>query len=169
MAGWLYSWPAKIQILSLVNNNYPYYDVETKYGESSILRQLPFFKKNSNAFLSNRKLSFNKLFLKNGTKKLVYEIELPNQVLLLLAHLSLRKNQRKRRIEELKTLHSGKKSKILCGDLNTLQGDDEVKELENSLNVRSAHENPTFPSVKPNVQLDHFLFVLLLQSCLIFH
>lgn len=89
------------QIKTLIDNEYPFSSIETKYGKKSLLRKFPFFKNNSNAFIAKNKLLFRQYYLKNGIKKLVYEIALPNNISLVMAHFSLNKRTRNKQFKEM--------------------------------------------------------------------
>ena len=49
-------------------------DVDNKYGAASVLRRLPFFRDNCNGFFAKGDLAFEKVYFRNGTKKLIYDI-----------------------------------------------------------------------------------------------
>jgi len=85
------------QFQTLIDNNYKYYDIDTKYGEKSILRNMPLFRNKSNAFISRHNLVYKKYFLKNGTKKLMYEINLSNNIKLAVVEFDLDKPKEAKR------------------------------------------------------------------------
>jgi endonuclease/exonuclease/phosphatase family metal-dependent hydrolase len=145
------------QILSLINDKYPHYNIGTKYGKESSLRKLPFFRDNGNAFISRKKLPFKKQFLKHGTKKLLYEIMLPNKTKLLLTHFSLKKEVRKKQFAEIQKKYGKTNSKIICGDFNISSGFDELDYLIKDSKLKFAHKGPTFPAFSPKKSLDLFL------------
>lgn len=129
-------------------------DIEVKYGPGSVLKKIPLVNKNCNAFVSKNELSFKKHFLKNGMKKLLYEIELPNGSNLVFAHFSLNSGVRKKQFREVNKMFDG--SRVVCGDFNIFQGLEELKPLtENSLKL--VDDSPTFPSSSPIKSLDLFL------------
>ncbi len=145
------------QIKTLINGKYFFYDIETKYGQKSILRKLPFFHNKGNAFISKHKLSFKKHYLINGTKKLLYEIIIPGNISLILMHFSLKKRARGKQFKEIQKMFSGTGQKIICGDFNILGGISELNCLANGLDLKLAHQEPTFPAFRPNKPLDLFL------------
>ncbi len=131
-----------------------YGDVENKYGVGSLLRYLLFTRENCNGFISKKKVPFKKHFLKNGTKKLLYEIEMPGGTKLVFAHFSLNSKVRRKQFGEINKMFDG--SRIVCGDFNIFKGVEEVKPLvESGLQVVS--EEPTFPACSPRKPLDLFL------------
>lgn len=145
------------QIKNLISDKYPFYDIDIKYGEDSILRKLPVFKVKGNAFISKQKLAFKKHYLKNGTKKLLYEIKLPNKISVILMHFSLEKNVRAKQFQEIWKMFANVKSKIICGDFNIFGGLSELDDFMKKADLKLAHENPTFPAFKPKRPLDLFL------------
>ncbi len=133
--------------------------IENKYGLHSLLRLLPFFRDNCNGFFAKKKLPFREHYLRNGTKKLVYEIALRPDASLLLAHFSLNRAVRQEQCAELRTLIGKRRNVILCGDFNIFGGFDELKRFADSCNLRivNAPSQATFPAVHPRKALDLFL------------
>jgi endonuclease/exonuclease/phosphatase (EEP) superfamily protein YafD len=131
-----------------------YGDVENKYGVGSLLRYLPFTRKNCNGFFAKRKIPYKKHYLKNGTKKLLYEIELPGGTRLVFAHFSLNSKVRRKQFKEINKMFEG--SRIVCGDFNIFKGVEEVKPLVDN-DLRIVSEEPTFPACSPRKPLDLFL------------
>ena len=147
----------KNQIKEIIPKNYKFYDSETKYGKNSILRKLPLFKIQCNGFISKNRLSFKKEYLKNGTKKILYIIDLPKRIKLFLFHFSLKKKVRIKQFEELENLVKNYKYKIICGDFNIYKGIDELNSLIKKADLKISNNKPTFPSFKPKKNLDIFL------------
>jgi len=145
------------QIKALINEEYFFHDIKTKYGEKSILRKLPFFRRKSSAFVSKHKLTFKYHFLKNGTKKLVHEISLPGNISLLTAHFSLNKKVRAKQFKEIHELIPGTDKKIICGDFNIFGGVKELAYLLQKSGLGIAQQQATFPAFKPKKPLDLFL------------
>lgn len=135
-----------------------HFHAAVKYGRFSPLRLLPFFKDNCNAFCSEKPLHFSRQYFKNGTKKLVFEIDLPNRLKLILVHFALRESTRKRQCEELKKIINGRKNIIVCGDFNVFKGASELHNLAETcgLKIVNSHSH-TFPAVNPKKALDLFL------------
>ena len=145
------------QIEHLINEEYSFHDIETKYSTRSLLNKLSFFNKRSNAFISRQDLHFKKHFLKNGTKKLLYEITLPEDIKLLMAHFSLNKAVRKKQFEEINKMIENKSRIILCGDFNIISGNSELNSLMEKSNLVINSCGPTFPAYNPKRTLDVFL------------
>jgi endonuclease/exonuclease/phosphatase family metal-dependent hydrolase len=135
---------------------YAYSNFENKYGVRSVLRHLPFFRNNCNGFLARKPLRCTKRFLRHGTKKLVYEIELADSASLLLAHLSLNAHVRRKQMEDLIELLKDRPRTIVCGDFNTFGGSDEVQMLMDECNLELINppSEATFPAVHPRKSLD---------------
>lgn len=144
-------------LLNLLNDEYYYFDIENKYGENSFLKKTPFFRKNSNAILSKDRLSFEKKYLVNGTKKLVYEIKIPKGPTVFLTHFSLDKKVRKKQFKEIKKMTSSIDSKIICGDFNLFKGVSELNELILDTDLSVTNTVCTYPSHKPIKCFDTFV------------
>ncbi|MBP7113926.1 MAG: endonuclease/exonuclease/phosphatase family protein, partial [Candidatus Peribacteraceae bacterium] len=106
---------------------YPFFDVSNKYGIRSLLRYLPFFRDNCNGFFSRCDVPYKKYYFHEGSKKLIYEIELQGGVSLLLCHFSLSKSVRKEQFRELENIIGIGKKMILCGDFNIFRGTGELE------------------------------------------
>ncbi len=134
-------------------------DIGNKYGERSPLRRMPFFRDNCNGFFAKGDLPFDKIYFKNGTKKLIYEIKLREDVSLMLVHFSLDREVRKRQCGELKVIVKARRNVILCGDFNIFRGRSELEQLAEDCDLRivNAADEPTFPASRPTKTLDLFL------------
>ncbi len=144
------------QINYLLNKNYSFCNIENKYWKNSILRKLPYFKNNCNGFISKYPLNFQKHYMKNWTKKLIYEIILPWEISLIMWHFSLNAKTRQKQFQEINQFFSHKDKKIICGDFNIFKG---LKETDCFIQnwFKYTHKKSTFPSFKPNKILDLFL------------
>ena len=138
---------------------YTSHDMANKYGLHSVLRRLPFFRDNCNGFFAKGACSFQKMYFKNGTKKLIYEIKLREDVSLLLVHFSLERRVRRLQVAELHDIIKARKNVILCGDFNIFKGRSELEELaeECDLRIVNSPSDVTFPAVNPTKSLDLFL------------
>ncbi|MCD4705440.1 hypothetical protein K8R66_05185 [bacterium] len=148
----------KNQISKLVDKRYQYYDIDIKYGLESKLRTTIFHKNNCNAFLSQHKLNFKKKFLKNGTKKLLYEIDLPDNIKIACFHFSLKRKTRQKQFKEIYEIYKNHPSKIICGDFNILYGFKELDDFIKQSGLKFAHQKPTFPSPQPSKFFDLVLY-----------
>ena len=60
----------KNQIGMFIDEKYKFFDFEVKYVHGGIHRKIPIFKNQGNAFLSKEKIESQKIFLKNGMKRI---------------------------------------------------------------------------------------------------
>ncbi len=138
--------------------DYPCYDVDTKYGTQSILRHLPFFRHNCNGFFAREEVPYKKYYFKNGAKKLIYELDIGQDISLLMCHFSLAGAVRQEQFNELKSIIKNRERSILCGDFNIFRGTQEIDELINECNLHPVTAYaPTFPAVSPSKAFDLFL------------
>ncbi len=140
-------------------SSYAEHDIANKYAEFGILQHLPFFRKNCNGFFSKKALPFRKHYLKNGTKKLIYELDLGKDTKLLFTHFSLRASTRRKQFQDLKHYIKKHKRVILCGDFNTFKGEDDLEMFarESGLQIVVPPQKGTFPARKPRKSIDLFL------------
>ncbi len=133
-------------------------DVDNKYGQYSVLRKLPFFRNNCNGFYSKTDLTFEKAYFKSGTKKLIYDIKLREDLSLLIVHFALSPNTRRKQFAELQEIIGTRRNVIVCGDFNIFRGMDELSALASACDLQIVSpEGATFPSSKPTKTLDLFL------------
>jgi endonuclease/exonuclease/phosphatase family metal-dependent hydrolase len=131
-----------------------------KYSDKRLLKKLPTFRKQCNAILTQKEgIEFNTFYFKRGVKKLLIQAKLPHEIDFFLVHLPLGKRGRAKQLQELERVIRNSKKVIIAGDFNTFYGSDELEELMQKCNLKSANiENiPTFPSGKPAIELDFFL------------
>jgi exonuclease III len=142
-----------------------HFHADVKYGQKSILRRMPFFRDNCNAFCSRQPLKFEKKYFRNGTKKLIFDITLPGNLHLLVVHFSLRERTRRKQCKELQAMIADHSNVIICGDFNVFRGTRELKNLAESCGLRfiNAH-HATFPTACPRKTLDMFLCPASMES-----
>ena len=132
-----------------------------KYAPGSIPRKIPILRKQTNVFLTSKKLrpcAFH--YLPHGMKRLALEIEV-NGIRFFLLHLSLRRNVRQSQLSTLEELLKPLDQPFLIGgDFNAFAGTDELQIFMDGLKLRSANTAnlPTFPAWKPEKQLDYILY-----------
>lgn len=135
-------------------------------GRFNLLKRVPFLNQQSNAILSKEKLSgIETIYLHEGMKRTVIKagVEFDKKVTLLLVHLALFKDTRKKQIEELIEIVKGVEGPvILAGDLNTFDGEHEIDKLlkESSLKHKFMVKGGrifTYPSFHPRRRLDYIL------------
>jgi exonuclease III len=155
------------------SRTYSFSDVENKYGYSSILRRLPFFRNNCNGFYAKEPVAYKKYNFKHGTKKLIYEIQLKDDISLIFAHFSLGSKTRKKQFAELKEFVAERKKVILCGDFNTFKHVQELRDFAKEAGLKISNEDQnSFPSRDPKNAIDlvlcseniHLKFVEVLKN-----
>jgi endonuclease/exonuclease/phosphatase (EEP) superfamily protein YafD len=135
------------QLEALVTEQYPFFDIENKYGPLSRLRSLPLTSGKSNGFLAKRTLPYEKIFFAHGTKRLIYKIALEENITLFFAHFSLKREKRTQQLLQTRELLKDTPGEIiLLGDFNIHSGFQELAPLlhENNLILLNREEEPTF-------------------------
>ena len=132
----------------------------SKYAAGSMARKLPLMNKQGNALLTDRTIVDRRFhYLRNGVKRLVIEVELPD-VIILLVHLSLKYRHRQYQLSDLQQLVANRgKPVILSGDFNVLWGGRELELFCAASGLVSANRDGRFsyPSRYPVRELD-FIF-----------
>ena len=131
-----------------------------KYSGNSMVRKLPLFNKQGNAFLTNqniRSLRFH--YFNRGFKRLVIEAEL-EEFTTFVVHLSLQYRNRQEQLRDLYALvRRSEKPVIVAGDFNVFRGESELSHFlgETGLLNANAAGRPSYPSRAPRRQLDFIL------------
>jgi endonuclease/exonuclease/phosphatase family metal-dependent hydrolase len=145
------------QLEALVSEQYPFFDIENKYGLLSRLRSLPLTRGKSNGFLAKRTLPYEKIFFTHGTKRLIYKIALTPDVTLFFAHFSLKRETRAQQLLQTRQILNDTPGEIiLLGDFNIHSGFKELEPLlhENNLVLLNNEETPTFRFHNVRLPLD---------------
>lgn len=135
------------QLNYLIDGEYTHYDIAEKYGENNWLGKFPFHEGKSSAFIARHHMSFERMYFKNGTKRLIHRITLPTGVILLFCHLSLSRVVRARQFEELRAIVAQYEAPVMImGDLNIMHGYGELATLLDGtdLQVLNDEDVPTF-------------------------
>lgn len=135
------------QMTALVSAQYPIFDIADKYGPNSQLSGMLFHRGKSNGFLAKRPQTFERLYFKNGTKRLIYKIDLWPNLTLFFAHFSLTRTIRAKQFMEMKRLVEATNGDVMVfGDFNTLTGLTELKPLieDDILTLLNEPDSPTF-------------------------
>lgn len=146
-----------IQLEILLNEQYPFFDIENKYGPGSPLRALWLTRGKSNAILAKQNVEFKKLYFKAGMKRLVYQVNPRPDLTLFFAHFSLNKVQRTLQIEEARRMMEATEGdKIFLGDFNILDGFQELAPLlaDSNIVLMNGDNMPTFTFHKRHLILD---------------
>lgn len=131
-----------------------------------LIKKIPFLNKQSNALMSKNKLSHvETVYLHEGMKRTIIEAEVNcgRMVTLLLVHLALSKETRKKQFEELaRVIKKIKTPVILAGDFNTFDGEKEIKSLIKETSLRHSFRVHggrifTFPAYHPRRRFDYVL------------
>jgi endonuclease/exonuclease/phosphatase family metal-dependent hydrolase len=133
--------------------------IDPKYGKTSMLRRLPFFRDNCNGIFGVDRLPCTAREFQHGTKKLLYDVTITSDLSLLVGHFSLHASVRQQQFAEIAGIVQSRKRTIVCGDFNDYGGMKELSPLLKSTDlriVRPAH-NATFPACQPRRPLDLFL------------
>lgn len=133
--------------------------IDIKYKPGSIFNSLPFFYGNCNGIFLRNPLPTKKLFIKNGSKKLVYQIALSKDCSILFSHFALGKRTRKKQFSEIAQIASQSKQVIIAGDFNIFKGAGELQDLLEKADVRLVNNfaDKTFPGHNPTHAVDLFL------------
>ena len=132
----------------------------SKYGES-IFSSLPFHAGNANGVISFVEAAISPYYLRQSRKKLLL-VSKTESVTLFSVHLPLVSADRKAQLAELVTLvNECEGDVVICGDFNIFDGIDELAYIQNKTNLQLAGgRQATFPSHKPRIELDVFLYRL---------
>lgn len=145
------------QLETLFDNQYPFHNIASKYGEKGLLRKMPLHKGKCNAFLAKQDFPFERLYFSRGGKRLVYHLTLPDEVHLFFAHFSLREKMRAQQFKELSRLVAAVSGEvIILGDFNILKGLEELAPLmqHRPLVLLNREEEHTFTFHRSRLLLD---------------
>ena len=136
-------------------------------GWLKLFHFIPTLNKQANAIIAKKKLSNVRYHVfHEGTKRVVIEaaIHVPKKIVLLLAHLSLRKKVRANQIRELtKIVNNIRNPVILMGDFNTFHGEEEIEKLlkethlHHKFKMDKRSQTYTQPTFHPSRRLDYIL------------
>jgi len=132
---------------------------DTKYGENSFLRKIPYLRSQSNAILTALENGDSKFhYMPRGMKKLVIESKI-NNICFFLVHLALTKKVRQIQLRYLEKLIPKDQHVIVAGDFNTMQGSGELDRLMRKCGLRNANSknHATYPAWDAQKELDYIL------------
>lgn len=140
---------------------------QSKYDEASMARKVPLLNKQGNAVLTNQRIIGRRFhFLRDGVKRLVIEVELP-EATIFLVHLSLKFRHRQYQLNDLNDLITEcNKPVIIAGDFNSFRGDRELQLFLAASGLVSANDQgkSSYPSRNPFMQLDYIFHSPQIQS-----
>ncbi len=129
----------------------------TKYAPTDIWTRRLWGEKRANAIVCKREYFFSTNYLSDGTKKLIYVVELNADTLLYFGHFSLSKSTRQKQFAQIgEWIQASGKQAVVCGDFNIFAGKSELSELGEKAGLKLVTEKPTFPSFAPRYMLDLF-------------
>lgn len=138
--------------------SYGYSDFENKYHPEGLACKMPSLKNRGNAFMSKIPIDFEKKLLENGSKKLIYQLNLADGLKFVFIHYALGGRTRKKQFRELAKMYAGCKKLLFTGDFNVFGGGKELIDLKLKLNLDECDIGPTFPSFNPTKKLDRVLY-----------
>ena len=145
------------QLQALVDEDYPFFDVADKYGVNSWLSHVPWHRGRCNAFLSRHQVAFERRYFSLGSKRLIYEVQGPDNTVIFFAHFSLQKAVRAEQFRELRRLIARtEREVIVLADFNIMYGFGELAPLlrDSGLHVLSREDEPTFTFYRMQRVLD---------------
>jgi endonuclease/exonuclease/phosphatase family metal-dependent hydrolase len=145
------------QLQALTNERYVFFNAANKYGDTTHLHRMPFHTGKSNGFMAKSDCTFTRLYLQHGSKRLVYKIDLPDQMTLFFAHFSLRANVRQLQFAELNSwVKECAGPVMILADFNIMQGFGELKPLleGTDLTVINDEQHHTFSFHRQRLALD---------------
>jgi hypothetical protein len=118
------------QFQELQDQLYPFGDIANKYGPLPAKRFAPISMGKSNGFLCKRDVPFERLYMANGVKRLVYSIQYAPDVTVIFAHFSLKKSVRAHQFQEISAMVANAATDVLIlGDFNIFSGVSEVQAM----------------------------------------
>jgi len=145
------------QMEKIIGENYPFFDIENKYEKKGFLSKIPIFSGKCNGFFAKTEVNYQKLSFTSGTKRLIYRLELENDITLFFTHFSLNKEVRAKQFKEIRNLVDNEKNKvIIMGDFNIFDGFKELDPLlkNSNLHILNNEALPTFTFHKYKYPLD---------------
>lgn len=145
------------QMQALIDDVYLHHDIADKYGTNSSLSRMPLHVGKSNGFLAKHEFSFERLYLRNGTKRLIYRITLKDNLHLIFAHFSLKQKIRALQFQEIAELVQEMSGEvIILADFNTWGGFSELQELlkQCDMTILNKEDEHTFVFHKKTKALD---------------
>lgn len=124
-------------------------EIVNKYGERGLKASLPFFNHLGNAVLSRGDRPIMSHYLSAGRKRLVIEVELPDDRVLFLVHLSLRARSRRHQLDELAELiteRANGREVIITGDFNSFRKTSDLRAFADRIGLSRRVPGETVPA-----------------------
>jgi endonuclease/exonuclease/phosphatase family metal-dependent hydrolase len=144
------------QIEALRGPSYPFFDIADKYGDGDGRRRA-LQEGRSNAFLARAALPFERLYLRHGTKRLVYKIQAAPGLTIFFAHFSLKSAVRAAQFAEIRALVEACPGEaMVLADFNIMGGFRELVPLtgDGRLIALNKEDQPTFVFHRRKLALD---------------
>jgi endonuclease/exonuclease/phosphatase family metal-dependent hydrolase len=145
------------QLQALVDDYYPHFDIENKYGTNPSQRYMPGAEGKCNAFFSHQPVAYEKIYFVHGTKRLIYKLEITADITLFFTHFSLKRNVREKQFIELGELVNEVKGQVIVlGDFNIFSGFIELSPLikATGLKLLNKEDQHTFTFHRNKLALD---------------
>lgn len=157
------------QINALMCGDYRFHDVADKYGPNTRTSKLPFHAGKSNGFMARSEFAYDRLYFRNGTKRLIYKVEIQPGLTVLFTHFSLKAEVRQMQFAEIRELIDTLDGEVvILADFNTLNGLQELKPLleDGRLRLLNTEDQPTFTFHRWRHTLDLCLYTTPLAGSL---
>lgn len=145
------------QVKALIDDDYAFHDISSKYGTDKYISRMPLHKGKSNCFVSKAEVPFERIYFRHGTKRLIYRLQLPHDIHLFFAHFSLQKKVRQKQFVEMQELikKTGGNT-IVLADFNIMQGFSELTGFlkEADLLILNEEDEHTFLFHRRKLTLD---------------
>ncbi len=138
---------------------FPFSHIENKYQKGGMLEVIPFFRRNSNSVITHREFKVNKIYLKSGRKRLIYEFKLNPVTTLILGHFALGEETRLKQLKELESVMKQTPRVIIGGDFNTVRDARSMIAFAKAHNLKivDIKRAKTYPAHSPTKPLDFFV------------
>ena len=144
------------QLEQVVNDKYRFFDIDNKYGTDSRLRQFSLTRGKSNAFMSRVEFPFERVQFTHGTKRLIYKLQLRDDLTVFFAHFSLKRKVRALQLLQIRQMIRDTPGEVIfLGDFNILDGFGELSLLlQDKLVLMNRDDTPTFTFHRSKKVLD---------------
>jgi len=145
------------QLQHMGGENYAFSDIAGKYGARWLFNAMPMMQGKSNGFMARQPYEFERFYLSHGVKRLLYRINLPDNVTLFFGHFSLLRQTRVKQFQQLNAmLRECTGDVLLLADFNILDGFDELAPLHEGLDLHALNDKtqPTFTFSHRKLVLD---------------
>lgn len=143
----------RVPLATDLKATYPNQTTEVKYAEHGPLKLMPFFRNRCNAILSRSPMPVHRHDFSEGSKRLVFEVDVAPSTSLWVVHLALGKTERAEQIAELAQRMIPSRKHLVVGDFNAFRGTVETLPLVEA-GLELLDPEPTYPAAHPKLSLD---------------